>query len=571
MTEPICPICVEKYNRTTHFKIECSYCNYSACRECYETYLLQNPISKCMNCSKEMTRETIVLQFTKKFVSTKYKTHRENCLFEQEKAMLPATQPIVEQIIENEKIKNEITKIRIEISNLYKKINDYEDILHRNNRSKQVERKSFVRKCPNSECRGFLSMQWKCNLCNRKTCKECNECMAEDDEHKCDPNNVETAKLLAKDSKTCPKCGEMIFKIDGCFAEDTLILLWDGTVKYSQDIRLGDILIGDDGNPRRVLQLCTGVDELYRVDQSNGMSYTVNSKHTLVLKAGDDVVNIMVDEYLKLPDELVKVLKGFKRFKQSDTSSKITVQSVGKGRYYGWLVDDNHRFLLSDFTVVRNCDQMYCTQCHTPFSWKTGKVETGTVHNPHYFEWLQRRNLEDNQIQQDMIPRCGREIDNFFVREMARHPILVFSPQIISMCRNLIHFREMILPNYETHRFNDNQDLRVSFLRNHIDENYFRTTLQKREKARQKKEDYYRLFAMMIQCITEIIYRYREYVNTRNNPEFIAQLDGRYDKIFLDEIENLVKYVNECLANISRTYSCQRYTVSSRDLSLLRY
>jgi hypothetical protein len=279
----------------------------------------------------------------------------------------------------------------------------------------------------------------------------------------------------------------------------------------------------------------------------------------------------MVDEYLKLPDELVKVLKGFKRFKQSDTSSKITVQSVGKGRYYGWLVDDNHRFLLSDFTVVRNCDQMYCTQCHTPFSWKTGKVETGTVHNPHYFEWLQRRNLEDNQIQQDMIPRCGREIDNFFVREMARHPILVFSPQIISMCRNLIHFREMILPNYETHRFNDNQDLRVSFLRNHIDENYFRTTLQKREKARQKKEDYYRLFAMMIQCITEIIYRYREYVNTRNNPEFIAQLDGRYDKIFLDEIENLVKYVNECLANISRTYSCQRYTVSSRDLSLLRY
>jgi hypothetical protein len=524
-----------------------------------------------MNCNKEMTRETIVLHFTKKFVSTKYKTHRENCLFEQEKAMLPATQPIVEQIIRNDKIKNDITRVRAEISNLYQKIRDYEDILYGNSRIKEVERKSFVRKCPNSECRGFLSMQWKCNLCNRKTCKDCNECIAEDDEHKCDPNNVETAKLLAKDSKTCPKCGEMIFKIDGCFAEDTPVMLWNGKFKYSQNICIGDILVGDDGHPRNVLQLCTGIDELYRIDQTNGMSYTVNSKHTLIFKIGDSIVNIVVDDYLKLPNDIMKNLKGFKSFKQHDNCSEITVHSIGKGRYYGWLVDDNHRFLLSDFTVVRNCDQMYCTQCHTPFSWRTGKVETGTVHNPHYFEWLQRRNLEDNQIQQDMIPRCGREIDHFFVREMIRHPSINFSNRIISLCRSLIHFREIILPNYETHRFNDNQDLRVSFLRNQIDENYFRTTLQKREKARQKKEEYYRLFAMMIQCITEIIYRYREEEGQVRMTEFVARVDRVSDTRFLDEIENLITYVNECLANISRTYSCQRYGVSIRDLSLIRY
>lgn len=35
---------------------------------------------------------------------------------------------------------------------------------------------------------------------------------------------------------------------------------------------------------------------------------------------------------------------------------------------------------------ISGCDQMWCTQCEVAFSWKTGDVQRGIVHNPHYYE-----------------------------------------------------------------------------------------------------------------------------------------------------------------------------------------
>lgn len=38
---------------------------------------------------------------------------------------------------------------------------------------------------------------------------------------------------------------------------------------------------------------------------------------------------------------------------------------------------------------MAGCDQMWCTQCNIAFSWRTGELETGIVHNPHAARWYQ--------------------------------------------------------------------------------------------------------------------------------------------------------------------------------------
>ena len=69
-----------------------------------------------------------------------------------------------------------------------------------------------------------------------------------------------------------------------CMGKDTIILMYDGTRKKIQDIKEGDLIMGDDSTPRSVLSTCKGEDIMYEVIPTKGRPYIVNSKHILTLK-----------------------------------------------------------------------------------------------------------------------------------------------------------------------------------------------------------------------------------------------------------------------------------------------
>jgi hypothetical protein len=63
----------------------------------------------------------------------------------------------------------------------------------------------------------------------------------------------------------------------------TPILLWNGTKKLARDITSDDVLVGDDGDPRYILNMVQGEDEMYEVSQIYGEPYRVNRHHILNL------------------------------------------------------------------------------------------------------------------------------------------------------------------------------------------------------------------------------------------------------------------------------------------------
>ena len=318
-----CPCCLENYNRGTRTEIKCFFddCEYSACKECTRTYLIGTTNEPhCMKCRKKWDLEFTKNSLNSSFMQKDYKEHRKTILADRTISQIQEhyNEAILlsqrrKDDIAIEAINEEISKIQEQITDKYRKISE---IRNKTNKASDVtERRKFVMPCQTGGCRGMLSTAYKCDLCENFTCSKCFEPIEGDkDAHICVPGNVETADEIRKNTRPCPNCGCRISKIDGCFAENTPILLWNGEIKMSQNVCSGDELIGDDGNKRIVEDVCSGQDDLYEIQQNNGNTYVVNSKHTLVLKmtGKSEIIHMTIDEYMKLTNTMKNNLYGFK-------------------------------------------------------------------------------------------------------------------------------------------------------------------------------------------------------------------------------------------------------------------
>lgn len=87
----------------------------------------------------------------------------------------------------------------------------------------------------------------------------------------------------------CEKSGENIL-ITGppgcgkCLGGGTKVMMYDGGFKKAEEVEVGDLLMGPDSKPRKVLELSSGVDDMYEVVQNQAMNYVVNTNHILSLR-----------------------------------------------------------------------------------------------------------------------------------------------------------------------------------------------------------------------------------------------------------------------------------------------
>ena len=419
-TRPTCGICVEPYNKAANTQVTCCFCNESSCRRCIQTFLtVSTNDPHCMHCKKAWEREFIDDNLTVTYRMGDYKKHRENILLDREIALMPATQHRAEQIRSAEKMETEVMPpLNQRLKELYdesgaitKKINEvyrlrseaaYNIRLLRTGQGEKAKTEvNFVRKCPDGECRGFLSTAWKCGLCSKWACPECHEIKGENREapHECKPENVATAKLLAKDSRPCPGCGVVISKIEGC-------------------------------------------------------------------------------------------------------------------------------------------DQMWCPQCHTAFSWRTGHKESGVVHNPHFYEWQRKQNGGvAPRVAGDMA--CGgiphyAQVRNSLVGLLANEVTA-----ILGFHRVVNHVQLAELPRFHN-VFNqaDNEDMRIAYLLGNINADALKVQVQQREKKREKERAQRRALEVLVQAGTDIIRR------------IMAETDATKKRAIIEEIDALRIYINELLTKV---------------------
>lgn len=68
-----------------------------------------------------------------------------------------------------------------------------------------------------------------------------------------------------------------------CISIDTLVPLWDGSIKKAVELTSNDILIGDDGTKRHIKNIIKETGKMFKVKQTQAESYKVNDQHILTL------------------------------------------------------------------------------------------------------------------------------------------------------------------------------------------------------------------------------------------------------------------------------------------------
>ena len=387
------------------------------------------------DCQKEWTRKFVVKTFPKTWVSKTWKDMNAKVGVDKEKALFPATMGAVEELKAKEALKAKIAKLKVKEA-INRQRRQHLEIYLRNGGDVIANKTvSNGRKCPDENCRGFLSTQWKCGLCEKWACHECHVIKGDtrDADHTCDPDTLATAKLLSKDTKPCPKCSTPIHKIEGC-------------------------------------------------------------------------------------------------------------------------------------------DQMWCTQCHTGFSWKRGTIEK-RVHNPHYYEW-QRQNGGGRAPRNVGDFECGRDIADrptiiILSRAFDKIPIPIDDKNdILNIIRNTVHLQLVCGPRFRPQNEDANLDARIKYITKEYDDKKFASIIHKNNKAIAKKQDIFNVIQLQHQGVTDIVFRMVDAVKpiqtidprnptTLEGSDFLLRSIAKDILSLMEEFQTLTDYSNGLLLEHHKTYQCK--------------
>jgi len=137
---------------------------------------------------------------------------------------------------------------------------------------------------------------------------------------------------------------------------------------------------------------------------------------------------------------------------------------------------------------INGCDQMFCTSCGTAFSWNTGLIEKGIIHNPHAHQFFQNNPDALNQYNnQNNDGGCRQPIPSLL--HLNRLKCLGENwGYLTTIHRYISEFRQyrrntiLQILNDNNTNMEKNLDIRMKYINNVYDDKSFKQILHKRDK-----------------------------------------------------------------------------------------
>lgn len=501
----LCNICFECFNKVNRKPVCCLYCSFEACQICCQQYLLTKTIPGCMNneCHQEWTQTFLLKTFSKTFLSGDFRKHRENLCFDTEKALLPTTQIVVEHILRYEK-----------------QIKDRETFLKEMNFPTFI---SHIQKCLKEICPQELKLKvsntTKSNLYFLK-----------------DYFSKSRSRYLFSMIKHCIEMFEHLYELIKSNNKEDIFPLF---IKSHQFIQTWHPI---------------------HLENWKKLDYEISQLHLLIKDCMENRTQARERTAVE-PRQFLKACpadecRGFLSTQWKCGLCHVKVCSkchiIKTEEDHECHPDDvaTAEFLMNDtkqcpkcptrIHKIDGCDQMWCVQCQTAFSWRTGEIVQGNIHNPHYFQWLRqnRQPMERNPL--DII--CGREINHqmlyrvhILARDRNEH---LYSSLLGRSLENLIYFKEKV-DGFPVFDVMDNHRYRIAYLKNEIDQANFKKRIFLRNKHNEINREL-RLWLLLFRDVsTDLVYNLIERLqNDLETPAKTIMLEFRTEWFALEEMVN---------------------------------
>jgi hypothetical protein len=546
-----CRVCFDPYNKSTRARVTCQSCGFEACRQCHSTFILDasNTLPNCMECHKEFQREFLVDSFTLKFVSKDWKEHRERVMLQKERALLPTRQPIAEMVKRKNDLTTQCNTILEQINAL--RSHHYTCTIEKNHLEYRIrvgpaadaslpaaqrEHAAFVRPCPNTaaNCRGFLSTQWKCNLCSMWTCKDCHEMKgaAQDTPHVCDADNLASAKLIDAETRACPKCGARVYKISGCnqmFCTACNDCAFDWVTG-----RIETVI----HNPH-----------YYEFQRQLNGGQAPRVPGDILCGREIDHMTITVVTNLFPVESITRNIVAWRKL-HKDCVHERHVPTGGAGGAAASAASNPLAVPLT-LSAKEKWDRFYA-DCIANVNNMMEDATSNKKQSPSSQQQPQQQ--QQQKSRQNMCPMPAMDASRLCERMNIECKILFRKIQLQEVCRIIIEIRQVLLPQYRVDPLRYNEELGVKYLLGELTEQEFAVALQRSDKRMQKSRDIQNILTMVLTTSTDIVFRFADHLRQSNANKRPYQEVTEKDFEIMDEIRELFNYANRCMNVVARTY-----------------